>query len=73
MLIGHNPAVQMLVLGLAVGAPESADLDQARRKFPTGALATLGFDCAWSELRPGAADLVSLIRPGDLSEKCPRK
>ncbi len=66
MLIGHNPAVQTLVLRLAGGAPESTDLDGAERKFPTGALATLGLDCAWSELRPGAADLVSLIRPRDL-------
>jgi phosphohistidine phosphatase len=65
MLVGHNPAVQMLVLALAA-ASGSADLAAAQQKFPTGALATLVFDCSWSDLAPGAADLVSLIRPRDL-------
>jgi phosphohistidine phosphatase len=65
MLIGHNPALQTLVLRLA-GANGGTDLRQVQRKFPTGALATLALDHAWSELRPGAADLVSLIRPRDL-------
>jgi phosphohistidine phosphatase len=69
MLIGHNPAVQMLVLELAGangGAPASADLREVQRKFPTGALATLGFDCVWRELAPGAAELITLVRPRDL-------
>lgn len=65
MLVGHNPAVQMLVLGLAA-VSGSTDLTEVQQKFPTGALATLAFDCSWSELAPGAAVLVALIRPRDL-------
>ncbi len=69
MVIGHNPAMQMLVLRLAsatVGAREGSNLADVERKFPTGALATLTFDCAWSELGPGRAELTALIRPKDL-------
>jgi len=60
MAIGHNPALQQLVLALAGGNETIA------RKFPTGALATLSFECAWSELEPGRAQLTELVRPKDL-------
>jgi phosphohistidine phosphatase len=69
MVIGHNPAMQMLVLRLAstaVGAREGSNLADVERKFPTGALATLTFDCAWGELGPGRAELTALVRPKDL-------
>jgi phosphohistidine phosphatase len=71
MLIGHNPAMQMLVLRLADGDDREAgrpDLDQVRRKFPTGGLATLEFDCGWSQLAPGRARLTDLVRPKQLSD-----
>jgi phosphohistidine phosphatase len=61
MVIGHNPALQMLVLALA--GPD----DAVRDKFPTGALATLAFDVPWSELQPGSATLTALVRPKDLA------
>jgi phosphohistidine phosphatase SixA len=69
MVIGHNPALQMLVLRLAAGAAAADDDDLAtvQRKFPTGGLATLTFECAWSELRPGGATLTALARPKDLN------
>jgi phosphohistidine phosphatase len=66
MVIGHNPALQIVVLRLAVdGAPvpDGSDLAAIRRKFPTGALATLTFDCGWSELAPGCAQLAGYVRP----------
>jgi phosphohistidine phosphatase len=72
MVIGHNPAMQVLVLRLARGAhtnghgAEDSDLASVERKFPTGALATLTFDCAWSNLAPGVAALTALARPKDL-------
>jgi phosphohistidine phosphatase len=66
MLIGHNPALQMLVLELADPGDASSDLDAVDTKFPTGALATLAFDGPWSGLRPGSAKLESLLRPRDL-------
>jgi phosphohistidine phosphatase len=63
MLIGHNPAVQALVLDLAVGGRK---LDEIAGKYPTGALATLSFEGPWPELRPGSAELVEFVRPKDL-------
>jgi phosphohistidine phosphatase len=69
MVIGHNPAMQVLILRLAAdGGPlgETSDLAQVRRKFPTGALATIEFDCAWSELEPGRGRLTALARPKQL-------
>jgi phosphohistidine phosphatase len=68
MLIGHNPAVQTLVLRLAAGADgtESSDVREVQRKFPTAALATLTFECAWSELGPGRARLRAFVRPKQL-------
>jgi phosphohistidine phosphatase len=70
MVIGHNPAMQVLVLHLAgAGRSESngSQLPEVQRKFPTGACATLTFDGEWSELRPGAARLEAFIRPKQLS------
>jgi phosphohistidine phosphatase len=66
MVIGHNPAMQMLVLRLAGGngwVQDGSDLAEVQRKFPTGALATLSFDCAWTDLGPGLADLTAYVRP----------
>jgi phosphohistidine phosphatase len=72
MVIGHNPALQMLVLRLT-GADGGASagnvgskLSEVGDKFPTGALATLAFDCPWSELSAGSAKLVDVVRPRDL-------
>lgn len=68
MVIGHNPAMQILVLRLAAGTPTGEDdLATVQRKFPTGALATLTFECAWSELAPNGARLTGLVRPKDLN------
>jgi len=69
MVIGHNPAMQMLVLKLVgahlsgVTTPMGADLAEVQRKFPTGALATLTFSCGWGELGAGCATLVAYVRP----------
>jgi phosphohistidine phosphatase len=76
MLIGHNPAMQMLVLRLT-GAngdghgngsvqPDGSDLGELQRKFPTAALATLTFECEWSELGPACARLADYVRPKSL-------
>jgi phosphohistidine phosphatase len=69
MLIGHNPTVQVLVLRLAAGAhPDGgADLAEVQRKFPTGALATVTFECPWSELGPGQGSLAAFVRPKQLA------
>jgi phosphohistidine phosphatase len=68
MVIGHNPALQMLVLRLTSrGDGAHGLLEDVQRKFPTGALATLEFDRAWSAAAPGCATLVSYVRPKQLS------
>jgi phosphohistidine phosphatase len=68
MLVGHNPTLQALVLRLADddGASDDSCLAEVRRKFPTGALATLTFDGTWEELSPGSARLASYVRPKSL-------
>ena len=66
MLIGHNPGVQMLVLRLTNHDRDGnadPDRDEVKRKFPTGALATLAFDCDWSELAPGRVRLEAFTTP----------
>jgi phosphohistidine phosphatase len=69
MIVGHNPTLQMLVLRLAGADGHAAvkgNLAEVRRKFPTGALATLSFDDVWSELAPGRCRLTGFVRPRDL-------
>jgi len=68
MVIGHNPAIQVLVLRLAAsGAASELDasgLLEIQRKYPTGALArTLEFEGGWSRARPGRARLAGYVRP----------
>ena len=69
MVIGHNPAMQVLVLRLAGGGstPDGTGFEELRRKFPTGALATLTFEGSWSGLGPGGARLASFVRPKQLA------
>lgn len=64
MLIGHNPGLQDLALSLARGGPELARL---RSKFPTAALATFELEGSWRELAPASAELVSFVKPKELS------
>jgi phosphohistidine phosphatase len=63
MVVGHNPAMQLLVLHLASRDGMGDGGAEVERKFPTGALATLTFNCAWSELESGCATLVAFVRP----------
>jgi phosphohistidine phosphatase len=64
MLIGHNPGLQDLALGLA---SRGADLRQLEEKFPTGALATLVVHReSWAALSPGDAELVDYVVPRQL-------
>ena len=64
MLIGHNPGIQDLALSLA-GA--GSEVVRVRSKFPTAALATLELNGSWRELAPGSAELVSFVKPKELS------
>jgi phosphohistidine phosphatase len=64
MLIGHNPGLQDLALSLASAGSE---IPRLRSKFPTAALATLEFKGTWRKLAPGSAELVSFVKPKELS------
>ena len=66
MLIGHNPGVEQLALSLAGGGQKLATL---RRKYPTGALATLEFSGRWGDLRPGSAELTDFVTPKQLDDR----
>jgi phosphohistidine phosphatase len=68
MIVGHNPALQVLTLHLAghesAGrAAGSEGLEEIRNKLPTGALVTLSFDSLWPDLARGKAELVDYVRP----------
>jgi phosphohistidine phosphatase len=67
LLIGHNPAVGELAVGLA-GDGDAAGLAGMRRKYPTGGLATICFAVQWHELRFGVAELESFVRPKKLPD-----
>ena len=66
MIVGHNPALQALVLRLARSGEWLEDI---RNKYPTGALATLEFAVPWSEIEEGAATLTDYVRPKELQRK----
>jgi phosphohistidine phosphatase len=74
LLIGHNPAVEDLALLLATAPGAAADpaaaapgdLERMRSKFPTAAIAVLGFHGTWPGLAPGRAGLTAFVTPRDL-------
>src|SRR5947199_1779281 len=66
MVIGHNPTLQITALRLSEAGSSDGDglhRVQILQKFPTGALATLSFECRWSELGPGCARLADFVKP----------
>jgi phosphohistidine phosphatase len=69
MLIAHNPGVQDLAVSLAAGG---SLVERVQSKFPTAALATLELGGGWHELAPGGAELVTFVKPKDLSRDAAR-
>jgi phosphohistidine phosphatase len=65
LVIGHNPALERLALTLSGGGEP---LDALRRKYPTGALATLELAGSWSELASGSAELTDFVTPKGLAK-----
>jgi phosphohistidine phosphatase len=61
LVIGHNPAIQELVLALV---PKGRKSDAIRQKFPTAALAILDVSIdEWRLLKPGEISLASFVTP----------
>lgn len=65
MVVGHNPGMQELVRALANGPPNL--LEEARTKFPTGALVEISFDVSdWPDVSPGRGSIRSFLKPREL-------
>ncbi|WP_155056713.1 SixA phosphatase family protein [Streptomyces blattellae] len=63
LLIGHNPGLEELVLGLA-GDGLDDSLERVRVKFPTSAIAVLAwYGTSWRGLARGGALLTSVMVP----------
>lgn len=66
MLLGHNPGMGSLA-GLLAGRGDEKALGAMHGKFPTAAIAVLGFNVGkWSEVAPGDGILRAFMRPRDL-------
>jgi phosphohistidine phosphatase len=66
MLLGHNPGMGSLA-GLLAGSGEEKALAEMHGKFPTAAIAVLGFNVSrWGDLEPGGGVLRAFMRPRDL-------
>lgn len=65
LLVGHNPGMHWLALGLSDGAAHP-DRDRLAHKFPTAGLAHIAFEGDWTELKEGSGRLLSFTRPKDL-------
>jgi len=65
MVVGHNPGLEDLVRGLGRDGDPGL-IARFRTKFPTGALATIGFTGPWKELGSGPATLEAFVVPADL-------
>lgn len=65
LLVGHNPGLHWLALGLTDGG-EHPDRDALAHKFPTAGLAHIEFDEPWAQLKEGSGRLLSFTRPKDL-------
>jgi phosphohistidine phosphatase len=66
MLVGHNPGLGSLA-SLLAGSGDAKALANLHGKFPTAAIAILGFDVGeWDALAPGNGRLLAFMRPRDL-------
>ena len=66
MIVGHNPGLQVLVVRLARGGE---GLEEIRRKYPTGALATLDFAARWNQIEADVAELIGYVSPRALQHQ----
>jgi phosphohistidine phosphatase len=62
LIVGHNPGMAELTVGLADPPPDPP------AGFPTAAVAVLGVPGEWSALGPGEAALLAFATPGDMHE-----
>jgi phosphohistidine phosphatase len=66
LLIGHNPGLERLVVGLSRDDGHGLR-DKVAEKFPTAAVAVIEFPVSsWTEVAPGKGKMVELILPKEL-------
>ena len=66
LVIGHNPGIEQLAIGLAGDGKKKA-LQRIQKKYPTGAAAVIEYDTdRWGEVAPGAGRLRAFVRPKDV-------
>jgi len=66
MIVGHNPGLQDLALGL-VAPDANGDLARLAEKLPTAALVVITFEAAsWRAVQPGRGRLERFVTPRDL-------
>ena len=70
LLIGHNPGLVELAVGIAqmTDGPAAKPLERARAKFPTAAVAVLEFTGEWADLTPGEVRMTEFATPREVSE-----
>jgi len=62
VIVGHNPGLAELALGLAGPGGE------APHKFPTAAVAVLGLPGSWADAAPGEGRLLAFTIPAELGQ-----
>lgn len=66
LVVGHEPTMSALALGLAGAPVDGASIDAAERisiKYPTSAIAIFAVSCAWKEVELGRATLTGFEVP----------
>jgi phosphohistidine phosphatase len=67
LVVGHNPRIHATALEL-IGAGKKSERARLEEKYPTGALAVIGFDIAdWALAGANEGRLEAFLRPRDLS------
>jgi len=59
-IVGHNPGLAELAVGLAAPPPDPP------ASFPTAAVAVLGLSGSWASVGPGGAKLLAFAVPADM-------
>jgi phosphohistidine phosphatase len=66
MVVGHNPSMERLAQRLVSGG-DGKLRQRMEQKYPTAALAVIGFDLEdWAGLEDGAGTLQRFVRPRDI-------
>ena len=65
LLIGHNPGIAELAIGIAqlADGPAGEPLGRVRKKYPTAGLAVLEFEGEWADLTPGEVLMTEFAVP----------